>query len=159
MQHVKNRSQILYCYTLNAPKKHHIVDKSQYLIICLIIGCICSCLVPIKLNNLQHYVISRKSWHFTPIFISLISKFNYTSISKAIWLENPLNWAVFSRKSRIRTWSWSKLKPFKGGYSRQRGVVNKVINIRLQNIFIFYIPMRKRETYIHAFELYKTNIF
>jgi|NOAtaT_6_FD_contig_91_790340_length_583_multi_3_in_0_out_0_1 hypothetical protein len=36
-------------------RNHHIVDKSQYLIICLIIGCICSCLVPIKLNNLQLY--------------------------------------------------------------------------------------------------------
>ena len=106
---VKNRKLIYLCYTLNAPKKHHIVDislnyvnfllkqpllheihdllafhylkelifqettislskgayfsrnhhivdKSQYLIKDLIIGCICSCLVPIKLNNLQHYV-------------------------------------------------------------------------------------------------------
>ena len=75
----KNRCDICLCYTLNAPKKHHIVDKSiifkhfQYLLaFSQIQGCDSSQRVPKALQPFNY------------------SKFYFMQHFESSWLENPL---------------------------------------------------------------------
>ena len=71
-------------------RNHHIVDKSQYLIICLIIGCTLAQIWYRKPNYMQIFN-----------FITFSSKFNDTSISKAFGLEIPLEELWQSRRSHV----------------------------------------------------------
>ena len=97
-------------------------------------------------------VAEAQSWYLKPaIFHNFIKihplvtktcqnhyNFKFTTFRKLLAWE-PLGGAEGRSDTRIRTWILIWLKPFKGGYSRYRRVVNNLVIINHDNVDKFYI--------------------
>ena len=99
-----------------------------------------------KIRTFGHYIFKQKPLgqlyililvknHYIQPRIGFVLQFYYVTLYRKPSGLRPLEEAVWRERDTCTRGSWSKLKPFKGGYSKSRRVVNISIINSLANIY------------------------